>query len=99
MKFNIFESFLLQISCKLTILCLTTEIEDMKYLNANYWENFLLRNYSQLKVCELKCYAKHNHILDPDKINQFLTSFWIERRWVFEINVSLVHFLYSTSPY
>ncbi|CAF0933211.1 unnamed protein product [Adineta steineri] len=99
MKFNVFENFLSQISCKLTNLCLTTEIEDMKYLDANHWENFLLENYSQLKIFQLKCYAKHNHILDPVKINQFLTSFWIERRWVLEINVSPVHFLYSITPY
>ncbi|CAF4372051.1 unnamed protein product, partial [Adineta steineri] len=99
MKFNVFENFLCQISCKLTNLCLTTEIEDMKYLDANHWENFLLENYSQLKTFQLKFYAKQNHILDPVKINQFLTSFWIERRWVLEINVSPVHFLYLITPY
>ncbi|UJR06914.1 hypothetical protein I4U23_011203 [Adineta vaga] len=75
MKFYVFENFLNQISCKLTSLCLTTETEDMKYLDANHWEYFLLKNYSQLKEFQLKCYNNHNHILEYGKVNQFITSF------------------------
>ncbi|CAF0873907.1 unnamed protein product [Adineta steineri] len=72
--------------------------------NLSQIERFDIRDH-----CDLNEYlpiVSHTHqlshlkiILDPVKINQFLTSFWIERRWVLEINVSPVHFLYTSTPY
>ncbi|CAF1380686.1 unnamed protein product [Adineta ricciae] len=99
MKFHVLENFLKQISLKLQTLSLTTENEDMKYLDGNHWENYLSKNLPQLEKFYFKSYMKHHHRIDQRKLNQFLTSFWIKRQWILEINVHCTHFLYSITPY
>ncbi|CAF1569133.1 unnamed protein product [Adineta steineri] len=99
MKFDIFEKFISKIPSKLKVLSFTTESEDINYLDANRWKRFLLKYYPQLEEFYLRYHTTHHDNFDSEKRNKFLSLFWIERRWIFEVKMGYKHILYSIKPY
>jgi hypothetical protein len=86
-KFDQLEMFIKNIHCTLKVLHVITRSEDLTYLNAEQWERFILKKLPQLEEFKLQYYEE---VTDPNKSltylggpNQFTSSFWIARKWVF----------------
>ena len=61
---------------------------DLKFVNAHQWQNFIMNSYPRLE----KFYLKYSHSKKRSEydqlysqLNGFSLSFWIERKWCFEI--------------
>ena len=101
--FDEFEILITKIYSKLKVLSLTTLSEDMTYLDASRWEQFILQYLPQLE----KFYLKSNTHFDDDyepplylgESNQFISSFWFERQWIFDAQIELNDIIYSIRPY
>jgi hypothetical protein len=82
--FDEFEIFIQNIYSKLKVLRLNILSEDIAYLDANRWENFLLQYLPQLKEFYLRydlMIAKgYDGPVYDGEPNQFNSSFWIEHR-------------------
>ncbi len=103
MSFNEFKIFIRKLNSKLKVLSLTTIVEDIDYLDAYRWERFLLQNLPQLERFYLK-YSAHfaTDYATPmyfGKQNQFSSPFWLERKWVLEIEIDFENLIYSIHPY
>jgi hypothetical protein len=103
MSFDEFEIFINKLNSKLKVLSLTTIVEDIDYLDAYRWERFLLQNLPQLERFYLK-YSAHfaTDYATPmyfGKQNQFSSPFWLERKWVLEIEIDFENLIYSIHPY
>jgi hypothetical protein len=72
------------------------------YLNADLWEQLIVQHIPQLS----KFYFEYLEPLDgysitrPNRpqINRFISSFWIERRWMFELKIDTSKIIYSIHP-
>jgi hypothetical protein len=92
--------FLRQIDSKLKVLSFTTQHEDISYLDANRWKEIILKYLSQLEEFHLQYYEDcRKDSLYCGKSNQFISSFWIKRQWIFEVQRNLENIIYSVGPY
>jgi len=94
--------FLNKISSNLKILSITCS-NDIKFLDACQWEKLILHSFSRLEKFYLTYYdRKNNHNEYPiyyGELNQFSSSFWIERKWVIEARFEGVYIKYLIYPY
>ncbi|CAF0950409.1 unnamed protein product [Adineta steineri] len=97
LRFDAFEIFITKIHSKLKVLSLENPAKDMNYLNADRWEKFILKYLSQLEKFHLIC--EFHGSCRRSTSNSFNSSFWIERQWIFEIEINLDTFIYSIHPY
>ncbi len=102
-KFNEFEIFISKIHSKLKVLSLDTLSEDMTYLDAHRWEELILKYFPNLEKFYLKYFVFYNEHYKSSKYrgkaNQFISPFWIERRWIYEAVIELNEITYSILPY
>lgn len=102
-KFDIVEMFLSKIDAKLKVLSFTTRHEDITYLDASRWKEIISKYFSQLEKFYLKYYASRGNSsptrLYRGTVNQFASSFWIKRQWIFEVQRDLEFITYSVQPY
>ncbi len=102
-KFDVFETFISKIESQLKILAFTSRHEDMTYLNANRWKDMIIRYLTKLEVFQLHFYVSFNNGLDGrryrGKPNLFTSSFWTERKWVFEAERYYQGIMYRIDPY
>ncbi|CAF1476369.1 unnamed protein product [Rotaria sordida] len=88
--FNVLEIFITKKFPNLKSLFIAGS-NDINFLDAYRWEQFILNNFSQLE----KFYFVYDDLLDNEekyrrftgKSNQFSSSFWIERQWLFEVEI------------
>ncbi len=77
--FNKFEMFMSKIHSKLKILSLTTLSDDITYLDANQWEELILKYFPNLEKFYLKYSVYNNAHYKPPvyrgQANQFLSPF------------------------
>ncbi len=102
-KFDEFQIFISQIQWKLKFLYITTESRDVAYFDANRWEELILKYLPHLKVFHLQydeftC-EENESPLYLGEPNQFTSSFWIERQWLFEAEIDYDRIIYSVCPY
>ncbi|CAF3794816.1 unnamed protein product [Rotaria sp. Silwood1] len=101
--FDIFEMFLRKINSKLKVLSFITRYEHINYLDANRWKEIILKYLFRLKKFYLQYYASCEKDSETRiyrcKPNQFISSFWIKRKWIFEIQRDLKNIIYSVRPY
>jgi len=77
--------------------------EDITFLDAHRWEQLILNHFSQLE----KFYLMYDdHINNEQKYpmytgrsNQFFSSFWFERQWLFEAHIKYTNIEYTIRPY
>jgi hypothetical protein len=101
LSFDQFERFIIKISSQLQVLRIITS-KNLIYLNANLWKQLIVQHIPQLS----KFYFEYLEPLDgysitrPNrpKINRFISSFWIERRWMFELKIDTRKIIYSIHP-
>ncbi|CAF1520800.1 unnamed protein product [Rotaria sordida] len=87
LEFDKIEMFMKKISSKLKVLRFSTRSQDRSYLLSNRWEEFILQHLPYLE----KFYFKYNINIDyqdeladfPWQSDLFISSFWIERKWIF----------------
>ncbi|CAF2975458.1 unnamed protein product [Rotaria sp. Silwood2] len=103
LKFDEFEIFISQISSTLKVLFLSTESEDINYLDAILWEQLILKYMPQIEKFDLRYYETiYEDFESPTYFNEphhFSTSFWIERQWIFEAEISGSAIIYAIRPY
>ncbi|UJR23377.1 hypothetical protein I4U23_026386 [Adineta vaga] len=74
---------------------------DRKLLDANRWEQFLSYYYPELE----KFYMTYSQYVDNRlnsscfELDQFSSSFWIERKWLFKIIIDKKNINYIIYPY
>ena len=101
-SFNEFEMFIRRLPVKLKVLKLSTSLEDAAYMNADRWERFLQQDLPQLEKFSLEYHEcnddKDESNIDFREINPFFSSFWLNRRYTFEIEPTCEHTIYSVRP-
>ncbi|CAF1497404.1 unnamed protein product, partial [Rotaria sordida] len=97
------KTFLVNISSTLKILSINS-LNDITFLNAYQWEEFISYYYPQLEKFYFKYYDRINNNNDQyeiysEQINQFSSTFWIERRWIFHVEIDNRDIKYVIYPY
>ncbi|CAF1241273.1 unnamed protein product [Rotaria sp. Silwood1] len=77
--------------------------ENIIFLDAHRWEQFILHYYPQLE----RFYFTYYDCIDNDKqyeiyserINKFFSTFWIERKWIFHLKIDNTDIKYIIYPY
>jgi hypothetical protein len=100
--FNELEIFITKIFPNLKSLFIIGS-EDITFLDAYRWEQLILNYFPQLEKFYL-IYDDHvdneqNYPIYTGRPNQFSSSFWIERQWLFEAEVRCVAIEYTIRPY
>jgi len=103
LTFDTFEIFINKLYAKLKFLYVKTDSQDITYLVANRWEHLILQYLPQL---ERFCLQYHEYIDDDfifptylGEVNQFTSSFWIERQWLLEVEIDFEYIIYSIQSY
>jgi len=100
-SFDHIELFFTNLRHQLQVFHFSTKY-DITYLNANRWEQLILSNMPNLRIFDIQVVSKDNsyRVIPQVSINQFRTSFWLEREWFFryEYEKSFAAF-YSIKPY
>jgi hypothetical protein len=102
-EYEKFEIYISKIGLKLkTFRCFTLS-EDLYFLDAIRWEELIKKYLPQLKefVFQYREYAD-NEYQSPEYIgkqNQFISSFWIERQWEFQVQFDRNYIIYAIYPY
>ncbi|UJR20080.1 hypothetical protein I4U23_023212 [Adineta vaga] len=103
-SFEFFKSFIKTHGEHLEILHLS-QMNDSHYFNANDWEQLIMSSMPNLKT-----FSVHFRFTIDNRpslkliLRQFHTSFWLERQWFFEHNISTVSYkitvdFYSINPF
>ncbi|CAF4103996.1 unnamed protein product [Rotaria sp. Silwood2] len=101
-KFNELETFITKIIPNLKTLSII-ESDDIAFLDAYRWEQLILNYFPKLENFYLLYNDQVNNKEEyPTYIrgmNQFSSSFWIERQWLFEVEVTDIYNEYTIRPY
>jgi hypothetical protein len=99
LNFNDFKTFIRNTSCQLRTLSLETEIPE--YFDANQWKQLIKDHMPCLSKFNLEYGTLHNEFSIPkyEVINQFISSFWIKRVWLFKLEYRFGEMTYFIYPY
>ena len=110
LKFNQFIQLFKDIFRNVEVLHFTVESYgiDQGYMNANRWKDIILTYIPKLRIfdfqCDLSLHVPDDRHNIETEINQFTSSFWIERKWFFTHDVHRTQYrnrllFYSINPY
>ncbi len=104
LNFKKFESLITKIHSKLKVLYVRTVSYDMTYLDARRWEQLILQYLPQLEKFYLKYYVHFekdstSHMMHTNKLNEFFSSFWIERQWILDAEIDSMFITYFIRTY
>jgi hypothetical protein len=101
--FDQFETFIRQTCPKLKVLVFITFSEEMAYLDAHRWEQLIVQDLPQLEKFSLQYYELLEDTTESNvyfkESNPFLSSFWLDRQWMFEIELERDFIIYFVRPY
>ena len=101
--FDQFEMFIRQLPTQLKVLMFSTSLEEISYLDAHRWERFLQEDLPELKTFSFGYHERSDGSDQSNihfrEINPFFSSFWLQRRYTFEIQPECEHIIYSIRPY
>ncbi|CAF3194320.1 unnamed protein product, partial [Rotaria sp. Silwood2] len=100
--FNEMEIFITKIFSNLKTLSIIGS-EDITFLDAHRWEQLILNYLPQLE----NFFMLYDDYVDNEQTypiytgrsNQFSSSFWIERQWLFEVDITNAEIEYTIHPY
>jgi hypothetical protein len=100
--FDELEIIIRKIGSKLNVLrCFASE--DAAFFDGHRWKQFILRYLPDLKKFHLNYndifHNKDQHSIYSTGPNQFASSFWIERKWVLQVEISGLCISYSIGSY
>ncbi|CAF3883786.1 unnamed protein product [Rotaria sp. Silwood1] len=103
-KFDKFTMFIKNFNCKLKVLRYRTQSNDVTYLYANRWKELILKYFPQLEKFyfqyeDMPYYVHRSPAYRKVDFNQFISSFWIEKRWVFKSKIDRSAFIFKIYPY
>jgi hypothetical protein len=102
--FEVFESIIRNIFGQVQVLHISIKYE-LSYLNSDRWKRLLLSYMPHLRILDLiifrtSCPDKEIRGL-VDRIDQFNSSFWFERKWFFEYYINnneyIQYFIFSST--
>lgn len=104
-SFNRFERSISQTFSKLQILRVLCD--DRNYLDAHRWEYLISKHLPHLKTFDLRCfdfYINHENwpmVEYPGQVNDFFSSFWIERQWILQVEYEseIINYVINTYKY
>jgi len=83
---------------KLKYLHFIIRSEDMTYLLSNRWERLIKEYLIHLEEFHLDYWISNDRDKEPPdypwESNQFISSFWIERKWIFEVEIEIEEYCY-----
>ncbi|CAF1495928.1 unnamed protein product, partial [Rotaria sordida] len=102
-RFDELEMFIIETKCNLKLLRLITFSEDRDYFDDDRWEELILNYLIELE----EFYLEYHQQIDPESgsltnfepPNRFNSLFWIERKWIFEIEMDSFEYIYSIRLY
>jgi len=106
-KFKYLSNLIQRLSPKLRQLSIYTISEDQTYLDAEKLEELILKYFLRLKSFSLK-YKNYNYwpegpdpaeVAFPYKVNQFVSPFWLDRRWIVDIELNSSFICFDIHPY
>jgi len=100
--FDELKMIMIKIGSKLNVIhCFASQ--DAIFLDGHRWKKFILQYLPDLKKFYLTfkdiIHNKYRHSIYSGELNQFATSFWIERQWVLEFTIIDEYISYSINPY
>jgi hypothetical protein len=103
MLFEEIKRFITNFDCTLKVLRFVSRSSDVTYLDADRWEELILKYFPQLEIF----YFQHSKEIEHEykssiylpNFNQFNSAFWIERKWEFETKVDGWKIIHSIRPY
>jgi hypothetical protein len=87
LEFRDLEKFMEKISSQLRVLYINTSLDSL-YLDADRWERIISQHLPLLRTFNFE-YKDFNLISHNVLVNKFTSSFWIDRRWIFELKVDM----------
>lgn len=100
--FDQWEIFVHHIQPPLKVLNFVSRSEDVNYLDAHRWEKFLRKYFSTLERFSLYYHEnfERNQIFPPFPYpsNQFSSTFWIERKWLIDMETDEYGMIFSIRP-
>jgi hypothetical protein len=103
--FDQFEMFIRQIRPKLKVLIFITLYGKMTNFDAYRWEQLIVRDLPLLEQFSLRHFegTEGGEDYEPEinfrGSNPFLSSFWLERQWIFDVKTEDDSIIYSVGPY
>ena len=96
--------FIKKIICSnLKVFHLTIQSFDIVYLVSTLWERFILEYIPNLEKFYFNCSEPIDYENQSRKYywkeNQFTSSFWIQRKWIFQAEIDTHEINYSIHPY
>jgi hypothetical protein len=102
LNFDEFEIFIEKMNSKLKILNVVSSNRDITYLDANRWQELIEQNIPQLEKFSLRYresgYGEDYPIYDGE-LNQFISTFWIQRNLIFDIEIYEYNIYYYVRSY
>ncbi|CAF5018528.1 unnamed protein product [Rotaria sp. Silwood1] len=87
----------------LKVLYYTTRSQDVTFLETNRWEQLFQRYFPRLEKFHFQYYRpldfEYISPIYPEDPNPFISSFWIERKWILEAEMRSFEVVYSIRPY
>jgi hypothetical protein len=98
-----FKQFIKSMNWKLKKLSIISQSNDITYLNASRWKELIQHYFPQLNKFYLT-YFNHryndNHQDEiSNELNEFYSSFWIERKWVLNIEIHGIYIKFRIHPF
>jgi hypothetical protein len=98
LEFGEFEMLIRKITCnKLKVLHINIRRQKITCFDANQWEKLIRQYLPQLKKLHLTYASNINE--NSDQLKQFFSSFWIERRWIMEVQSRYNNIMYAIGSY
>jgi hypothetical protein len=102
-EYEEFEIFITKIGFKLKAFRCFTLSEDLHFLDAIQWEELIKKYLPQLKefTFQYREYADDEY-QSPEYLgepNQFISSFWIERQWEYQVEFERNYIIYAIYRY
>ncbi|CAF3421871.1 unnamed protein product [Rotaria sp. Silwood1] len=101
--FDELEMFIIETECNLKVLRIITFFADQNYLDGDRWEELISNYLLELEEFYLEYYQdidpESGSLTDFEPPNQFNSSFWIERKWVLEVEMDSFAYIYSIRSY
>jgi len=96
--FNELRTFSTKIPSNLKILSVNCS-KNIIFLDAHRWEQIILNSYPQLEKFYFTYSDRNTDQIYSGSINPFSSSFWIQRKWVFKVQIEGTEVRYLVYPH
>ncbi|CAF1396824.1 unnamed protein product [Rotaria sp. Silwood1] len=101
--FDELKTFIINTKCNLKFLRIISESDYNDYINDEQWEELIVNYLSKLE----KFYVEYHQDIDPESESlanfqppdQFNSLFWNQRKWILDIEMNGMEYIYSIHSY